>query len=52
MVGKKSKILSRAAAKREEYDLVLIVCEGSKTEPNYFNNLRQVERLSSSNIMV
>ncbi len=31
--------LQRHAPKRSSYDRVLIVCEGSKTEPNYFNEI-------------
>jgi hypothetical protein len=36
--------------KREPYDVVLIVCEGQKTEPLYLRRLRQIHRLSSANI--
>jgi RloB-like protein len=31
---------------------VLIVCEGAKSEPNYFNRLRNVYRLSSANVRI
>lgn len=37
---------------REQYDVVLIVCEGEKTEPGYFPGLRAALRLSSANISV
>ena len=37
---------------REAYDYVLIVCEGAKSEPNYFNHLRHAYRLSSANLRV
>lgn len=37
---------------REPYDSVLIVCEGTKTEPMYLSRLRSIHRLSSSNIKV
>lgn len=37
---------------REPYDLVLIVCEGEKTEPEYFTGLKQAYRLSSANIRI
>lgn len=37
---------------KEPYDTVLIVCEGAKTEPNYFNGLKGFYRLSSANIEV
>ena len=43
---------ARRGPAREPYALVLIVCEGAKTEPNYFNGLRIAERLSSANIKV
>lgn len=33
--AKKAAALRREAQKRAPYDLVLIVCEGGKTEPNY-----------------
>ena len=49
---KKSSSLSRRTAQREPYELVLIVCEGSKTEPNYLESLRDAENLSSVNIVV
>ena len=38
--------------KREPYSRVLIVCEGEKTEPNYFAGLRNRLKLSTSNITV
>ena len=31
----------RRVARRAPYDRVLIVCEGAKTEPNYFKWLRK-----------
>ena len=43
---------ARRGPAREPYDLVLIVCEGEKTEPFYFDGLRVAERLSSANIKV
>ena len=42
----------RRPASREPYDTVLIVCEGEKTEPNYFRDLMLTHRLSSANIVV
>lgn len=44
--------LTRKAPKREPYDRVLIVCEGEKTEPVYFEDLRNHYGLSSANIAV
>ena len=43
---------ARRGPQREPYDLVLIVCEGAKTEPFYFEGLRHAWRLSSANIQV
>ena len=37
---------------RESYDVVLIVCEGKKTEPEYFEGLKRAYRLSGANIKV
>lgn len=42
----------RRAATREPYDVVLIVCEGKKTEPLYLSRLRRLHRLSSANIEI
>ena len=44
--------LRRTAARRDSYDTVLIVCEGEKTEPNYFRELRDDLRLSHFNIEI
>ena len=44
--------LRRKAAKRASYDIVLIVCEGAKTEPYYFLGLRKHLRLSNANIII
>ena len=43
---------ARRGPEREPYDVVLIVCEGAKTEPFYFEGLRRAWRLSSANIHV
>lgn len=43
---------SRHAPQREAYDAVLIVCEGEKSEPKYFNGLKGAYRLSSANIHI
>lgn len=37
---------------RQPYDVVLVVCEGTKTEPSYINALRNSLGLSSLNIRV
>lgn len=38
--SRKAKSFLRKKADRDQYKRVLIVCEGQKTEPNYFNQLR------------
>ena len=43
---------TRRAPTREQYDKVLIVCEGKKTEPNYFLGLRNWHKISSVNVTV
>jgi len=43
---------NRKKAERKPYDMVLIVCEGGKTEPNYFESLRDDLRLSSINVEI
>src|SRR5271166_4672640 len=40
----------RRAPTREPYDVVLLVCEGTKTEPNYLKEARFTYKLSSVNI--
>lgn len=42
----------RRAPRREPYERVLIVCEGARTEPEYFNELRRIHRLSNGNVVV
>ncbi len=51
---KERKIASfkRAQAKRSPHDTVLIVCEGEKTEPNYFKELRTDLQLNIANIEI
>lgn len=50
--ARKAASLKRAKAKRDPYDTVLIVCEGEKTEPLYFKELRDDLQLSPLNIEV
>lgn len=50
--ARKIETLRRKKAKQKPYDVVLIVCEGEKTERNYFFGLREELRLSSANIKV
>jgi hypothetical protein len=44
--------LARKDAQRKPYDRVLIVCEGTKTERNYLQDLIDDRELSSANIKV
>jgi hypothetical protein len=44
--------LKRHGARREPYDRVLIVCEGSKTEPSYLRELIAHHQLSSANVQI
>jgi hypothetical protein len=44
--------LQRRRALRDSYDVVLIVCEGSKTEPRYFCELRDDLGLNNFNVVV
>lgn len=44
--------LERKSKKRERYKVIMIVCEGSKTEPNYFKGLRNELGLNPANIQI
>jgi len=44
--------LARRRSRRDPYAKVLIVCEGEKTEPNYFNGLKDHYGLNSANVEV
>jgi hypothetical protein len=44
--------LRRKAPKRPPYPRVLIVCEGARTEVNYFEEIRQEARLPTVNLRV
>lgn len=46
------KQLERKLARRASYDRILIVSEGSKTEPNYFCEIRAAYRLHTANVEV
>jgi hypothetical protein len=50
--GRSPEEYGRRMPNREPYDFVLIVCEGQKSEPNYFSKLREKYRLSSLNVRV
>ena len=49
---RKASLLRRQRAMKDPYDVILIVCEGGKTEPNYFDELKRAFRLSSANVRV
>lgn len=49
---RKAWLLRRRRAMRDPYDVILIVCEGEKTEPNYFTELKNALRLSNANVRV
>lgn len=44
--------LRRRAPIKEAYDRLLIVCEGSKTEPNYLEEIRREFKLASTRVRV
>lgn len=46
------KQLERKLACRADYERILIVSEGSKTEPNYFKEIRAAYRLHTANVAV
>lgn len=50
--AKQAKELARKKARRAPYAKVLIVCEGEKTEPNYFSGLKDHLELNSTNVVV
>lgn len=49
---RKALKLERSEPKRAPYDKVLIVCEGSKTEPNYFRELIDHYEINTANVQV
>lgn len=46
------KQLERKRGRRASYDRILIVSEGSRTEPNYFREIRAAHRLHTANVAV
>lgn len=44
--------LKRKKATKKGYDRILVVCEGSKTEPNYFNEIRAHYKLHTASVKV
>lgn len=49
---RREKSLRRQKAKRSPYDVVLIVCEGTKTEPKYFKEMIKAYSLNTANVIV
>lgn len=49
---RQQKQLERKQGRRASYDRILIVSEGSKTEPNYFREIRAAYRLHTANVEV
>jgi len=49
---RKAELLRRRRAMKASYDVILIVCEGEKTEPNYFSELKKAFRLSNANVRI
>lgn len=50
--AKKIGDLARVKARIAPYERILIVCEGEKTEPNYFKEIRKHYELSMTNIEI
>jgi hypothetical protein len=49
---RQKKQLERKQGRRTSYDRILIVSEGSKTEPNYFREIRESCRLHTASVEV
>ena len=49
---RQQKQLARKLGRRASYDRILIVSEGSKTEPNYFSEICAAYRLPTANVEV
>jgi len=49
---RKVELLRRRRAMKAPYDVILIVCEGAKTEPNYFAELKKAFLLSNANVRI
>jgi hypothetical protein len=50
--ARKAESHRRKKAMRAPYERVLIVCEGMKTEPNYFKALRREQGLHPANVVI
>ncbi|HWS84516.1 MAG TPA: RloB family protein [Ktedonobacteraceae bacterium] len=49
---RKPSTLERKKPTRQPYDRILVVCEGKKTEPNYFDEIRKQARIPTAHICV
>lgn len=49
---RKARELQRARPTRGQYERILIVCEGSKTEPNYFEEIRKSARIPTASVRI
>lgn len=49
---KPRRAVARDKPRREPYDRVLVVCEGSKTEPFYFAELMRHYKISTANVQI
>jgi hypothetical protein len=49
---RRAKTLRRRSPTRPPFDRVLIVCEGEKTEPNYFEEIRKIFKIPSAHIKI
>lgn len=50
--AKDAQHLQRRKSQRAPYDKILIVCEGEKTEPNYFKELINYYKLNTANVEI
>lgn len=50
--AKSAQALKRGGGRRDPYDKVLIVCEGEKTEPNYFKELIDYYKINTANVYI
>lgn len=49
---RRKRDLDRKKETRKGHDRILIICEGQKTEPNYFNEIRTEHRLNTTAIKI
>lgn len=50
--ARQARALARKRGIRPPYDRILIVSEGEKTEPNYFNEIRRINRVPATHIRI